>query len=109
MIPLHQAFPLLVRSRQAIIVGDPLQIEPVIRQTPKALENYFHHTFIEQGLDQTDYDRYSPGASKVQQPIIGLPLQLEKLIVLTLVFDCLNTIAANLALFVFAIALQDMD
>ena len=64
MIPLHQAFPLLIRSRRAIIVGDPLQIEPVITQTPNTLENYHHQAFIERGLDRTDRDRYSPAATE---------------------------------------------
>jgi hypothetical protein len=64
MIPLHQAFPLLVRSRQAIIVGDPLQIEPVITQSLNALENYQHQAFFERGLNKTDYYRYSPAATE---------------------------------------------
>ena len=62
MIPLHQAFPLLVRSRQAVIVGDPLQIEPVITQSPETLERYFEQEFANKGLSQLDYDRYSPAA-----------------------------------------------
>lgn len=62
MIPLHQAFPLLVRSRRAIIVGDPLQIEPVITQSSETLELYFEQAFTTRGLSQLDYNCYSPAA-----------------------------------------------
>ncbi|MDJ0705947.1 MAG: AAA domain-containing protein [Leptolyngbyaceae cyanobacterium MO_188.B28] len=60
MIPLHQAFPLLVRSRKAIIVGDPLQIEPIVTQSKQTLEDYFDKAFIGRGLTKEDYCRYSP-------------------------------------------------
>jgi hypothetical protein len=60
MIPIHQTFPLLVRARKAIIVGDPLQIEPIIDQSKQTLKQYFQKAFIEQGLTQEDYYRYSP-------------------------------------------------
>jgi len=60
MIPLHQTFPLLVRSRKAIVVGDPLQIEPIMNQTQETLDRYFQDAFLNQGLTQTDYYRYSP-------------------------------------------------
>lgn len=60
MIPLHQTFPLLVRTRKAIVVGDPLQIEPIANQSQQTLERYRREAFIQQGLTQEDYYRYSP-------------------------------------------------
>jgi AAA domain len=60
MIPLHQTFPLLVRSRKAIIVGDPLQIEPVITLSNQRRDNYRQTAFINRGLSENDYHRYSP-------------------------------------------------
>jgi AAA domain len=60
MIPLHQSFPLLVRSRKAIIVGDPLQIEPVITLSEQRRENYHQTAFLDKGLTEIDYNRYSP-------------------------------------------------
>ncbi len=60
MIDLHKAFPLLVRSRKAIIVGDPLQIEPVITLSKQTRDNYRQTAFLDQGLTANDYHRYSP-------------------------------------------------
>jgi hypothetical protein len=60
MIPQHQTFPLLVRSRKAIIVGDPLQIEPVITLSDQRRDNYRQTAFIDKGLTEIDYNSYSP-------------------------------------------------
>lgn len=60
MIPLHQTFPLLVRSRNAIIVGDPLQIEPIISLASQRREQYCKTAFLDCGLSETDYHCYSP-------------------------------------------------
>jgi hypothetical protein len=60
MIPQHQTFPLLVRSRKAIIVGDPLQIEPVIPLSKQRRINYRQTAFLGKGLTEIDYHRYSP-------------------------------------------------
>ena len=60
MIPLHQSFPLLVRSHKAIIVGDPLQIEPVITLSDWRRENYCQTAFLDKGLTEIDYNSYSP-------------------------------------------------
>ncbi|MHC5717297.1 MAG: AAA domain-containing protein, partial [Nostoc sp.] len=60
MIDQHKAFPLLVRSRKAIIVGDPLQIEPIITLSNQRRENYRQTAFINRGLTDIDYHRYSP-------------------------------------------------
>lgn len=60
MIPLHQSFPLLVRSRKAIIVGDPLQIEPIITLSDQRRDDYGKTAFLDKGLTEIDYNRYSP-------------------------------------------------
>ncbi|MDF5732757.1 MAG: AAA domain-containing protein [Rhizonema sp. PD38] len=60
MIDLHKTFPLLVRSRKAIIVGDPQQIEPVITLSKQRRKDYRQTAFLDQGLTDIDYHRYSP-------------------------------------------------
>jgi hypothetical protein len=60
MIDLHKTFPLLVRSRKAIIVGDPQQIEPVITLSEQRRDNYRQTAFLDKGLTDIDYHRYSP-------------------------------------------------
>jgi hypothetical protein len=60
MIDLHKTFPLLVRSRKAIIVGDPQQIEPVITLSEQRRDSYRQTAFLDQGLTDIDYHRYSP-------------------------------------------------
>jgi hypothetical protein len=60
MIPQHQTFPLLARSRKAIIVGDPLQIEPIIPLSKKRCKDYYQTAFINKKLAEIDYHRYSP-------------------------------------------------
>lgn len=63
MIPLHQLFPALVRSRQALVVGDPLQLEPIISFSNETIELYRTESFIKRRLTDDDYDRYSPTAN----------------------------------------------
>jgi len=60
MIPVHQSFPLLVRSRKAIIVGDPLQIEPVITLSDQRRDKYRQTAFLDRELTEIDYHCYSP-------------------------------------------------
>jgi energy-coupling factor transporter ATP-binding protein EcfA2 len=62
MIPLHQLFPALVRCRQALVVGDPLQLEPVISFSNQTLEEYRTEVFLKRRLTDDDYERYSPVA-----------------------------------------------
>ncbi|MEM9510829.1 MAG: AAA domain-containing protein, partial [Cyanobacteria bacterium P01_E01_bin.35] len=62
MIPLHQLFPALVRCNKAMIVGDPLQLEPIVPFNRSIIEQYHERAFIERGLTDTDYERYSPTA-----------------------------------------------
>lgn len=63
MIPLHQAFPVLVRSLQALFVGDPMQLEPVMNLTQQTLEQYCNQAFNARGLTAEYYDLYSPTAT----------------------------------------------
>lgn len=60
MIPQHQTFPLLFRCQKAIIVGDPLQIEPIINLTNQRRDQYRDSAFIERRLSELDYHLYSP-------------------------------------------------
>jgi hypothetical protein len=62
MIPLHQLFPALVRCNKAMIVGDPLQLEPIVPFNRSMIEQYHSRAFIERGLSDTDYEHYSPTA-----------------------------------------------
>ncbi len=62
MIPLHQLFPALVRSQKALVVGDPLQLEPIIPFSQQTLEQYHTEAFKRRGLTDSDYERYSPTA-----------------------------------------------
>ena len=62
MIPLHQLFPALVRCNKAMIVGDPLQLEPIVPFNRSIIEQYHERAFVEKGLTDTDYERYSPTA-----------------------------------------------
>ncbi|WP_414624614.1 AAA domain-containing protein [Calothrix sp. CCY 0018] len=63
MIPLHQAFPVLVRCNQALFVGDPMQLEPVMNLTQQTLEQYCNQAFNARGLTAEYYDLYSPTAT----------------------------------------------
>jgi hypothetical protein len=62
MIPLHQLFPALVRCNKAMIVGDPLQLEPIVPFNQSMIEQYHERAFTLRGLTDTDYERYSPTA-----------------------------------------------
>jgi hypothetical protein len=79
MIPLHQSFPLLIRSRKAIIVGDPLQIEPVITLSDQRRDNYRQTAFIDKGLTEIDYIVTVRKKNIALLPIIAPPEQLEKM------------------------------
>jgi superfamily I DNA and/or RNA helicase len=50
--------PLLVRSSKAIIVGDPLQIEPIITLSNQRRENYRKTAFLDKGLTELDYHNF---------------------------------------------------
>jgi hypothetical protein len=61
-IPPHQPFPLLVRSRRVMFLGDPWQLEPVISLSNEDRDLYRARAFLARGLTETDFDRYSPTA-----------------------------------------------
>ncbi len=58
----HQLFPVLVRSRQSVVVGDPLQLEPIVPFSQSTIEQYYEQAFKGRGLTDLDYERYSPTA-----------------------------------------------
>lgn len=58
----HQLFPLLVRSQQAVVTGDPQQIEPIINLCDDAVRQYRLSAFLDRGLSDLDYYRYAPTA-----------------------------------------------
>jgi superfamily I DNA and/or RNA helicase len=58
----HQPFPLLVRSQQVVIAGDPQQIEPIVNLCNDTIKQYRLHAFIDRGLSDDDYYRYAPTA-----------------------------------------------
>ncbi len=62
MIPVHQLFPALVRCNKAMVVGDPLQLEPIIPFSQSSIEQYHFKAFTEKGLSDADYELYSPTA-----------------------------------------------
>jgi hypothetical protein len=43
-----------------LIVGDPLQLEPIIPFNRSIIEQYHERAFTLRGLTDTDYERYSP-------------------------------------------------
>lgn len=59
-IPLHQVFSALVRSKKALIVGDPMQLVPVITLSNQQKEKYLEKAFLKRGLTETDYENFSP-------------------------------------------------
>uniref|UniRef100_UPI001D0FC6B7 DEAD/DEAH box helicase n=1 Tax=Nodularia sp. LEGE 04288 TaxID=1828639 RepID=UPI001D0FC6B7 len=70
-IPPHQVFPVLVRCNRALIVGDPLQLEPVINLSDQQKEEYRRKSFLSQGLTDADYDRYSSTVSTAYHRAAG--------------------------------------
>ncbi|MHC5761847.1 DEAD/DEAH box helicase [Nostoc sp.] len=95
-IPPHQVFPVLVRSNQALIVGDPLQLEPVVNLSDQKKEEYRSKSFLEQGLTDVDYDRYSPTASTAYHRAAGAsgqPRDIGQGIILKYHYRCVPVIA----------------
>jgi hypothetical protein len=60
--PAHQALPLLIRSQQAVIVGDPQQLYPITNLCPDTIEAYWKSAFQARNLDRAIYSRYAPTA-----------------------------------------------
>jgi hypothetical protein len=62
---IHQLFPALIRAKKALIVGDPLQLPPVISFDSQLLDQYHENAFINQGLTEEDFTRYSPTSYEI--------------------------------------------
>jgi hypothetical protein len=58
---LHEAFSPLVKARKALIVGDTLQLQPIVQISQETLHEYWQSAFVNQGLTEDDYSLYSPG------------------------------------------------
>ena len=58
----HQPFPLLVRSRRAMFLGDPWQLEPIVSLSDSDKDLYRAKAFFARQLTDADYDHYSPTA-----------------------------------------------
>ncbi len=58
----HQPFPLLVRSRRAMFLGDPWQLEPIVPLSDSDKDLYRAQAFFARQLTDADYDCYSPTA-----------------------------------------------
>ncbi|MEA5573884.1 superfamily I DNA/RNA helicase [Calothrix sp. UHCC 0171] len=58
----HQLFPLLVRSQQAVVAGDPQQIEPIVNLCDDSIKQYLKTAFLDMGMGNEDYYRYAPTA-----------------------------------------------
>lgn len=59
---IHQLFPLLVRSQQAVVAGDPQQIEPIVNMSDDTIKQFFKTAFLDRGIRNEDYYRYAPTA-----------------------------------------------
>ncbi|MDZ8141134.1 MAG: AAA domain-containing protein [Nostoc sp. DedQUE04] len=95
-IPPQQVFPVLVRCNRALIVGDPLQLEPVVNLSDQKKEEYRSKSFLEQGLTDVDYDRYSPTASTAYHRAAGAsgqPRDIGQGIILKYHYRCVPVIA----------------
>lgn len=71
-IPPHQVFPLLVRSRRAMFLGDPWQLEPIVSLSDSDKDLYRAKAFFARQLTDTDYDRYSPTAVSAYHRAAGV-------------------------------------
>ncbi|MBD2598292.1 DNA helicase [Nostoc spongiaeforme FACHB-130] len=95
-IPPHQVFPVLVRCNRALIVGDPLQLEPVVNLSNQKKEEYRSKSFLSQGLTDVDYDRYSPTATTAYHRAAGAsgqPQDIGQGIILKYHYRCAPVIA----------------
>jgi hypothetical protein len=67
MIPPHLLFPLIARSKRAVVVGDPKQLEPIISISDTQKEEYKEKTwdYIEEDKEKQfiEYQKFSPTMS----------------------------------------------
>ncbi|HEY9873707.1 MAG TPA: DEAD/DEAH box helicase, partial [Candidatus Obscuribacterales bacterium] len=96
-IPVHQLFPALVRCHQALVVGDPKQLEPVISLSDQKKDEYCTKAFLSRELTDSDYDFYSPTVCTAYQRAAsanGQPEDLGYGIILKEHFRCVPEIAS---------------
>ena len=96
-IPVHLLFPALVRCHQALVVGDPMQLEPVIPLSDQKKDEYCAKAFLERELTDIDYDRYSPTVCTAYQRAAGASEQQGDIgngILLKEHFRCVPSIAS---------------
>lgn len=67
MIPPHLLFPLITRSKRAVVVGDPKQLEPIISISDTQKEEYKEKIwdYVEEDKEKqfTEYQKFSPTMS----------------------------------------------
>ena len=96
-IPVHLLFPALVRCHQALVVGDPMQLEPVIPLSDQKKDEYCAKAFLARELTDSDYDRYSPTVCTAYQRAAGASEQQGDIgngILLKEHFRCVPSIAS---------------
>ncbi|MBE9038979.1 hypothetical protein [aff. Roholtiella sp. LEGE 12411] len=64
---INQLFLLLVRSQQAVVAGDPQQIEPIVNLCYDTIKQSLKTAFLNMGMKNEDYYPYAPTAKKVKQ------------------------------------------
>jgi hypothetical protein len=67
----HLPLPALVRSKRAMVLGDPFQIEPVVTLSDIDKDSYRAKAFLGRRLTDADFDRYSPTVSTAYHRAAG--------------------------------------
>lgn len=67
----HLPIPALVRSRRAMFLGDPFQLEPVVTISDDDKDSYWARAFLGRGLTDADFDRYGPTVSTAYHRAAG--------------------------------------
>lgn len=67
----HLPLPALVRSKRAMVLGDPFQLEPVVTLSDIDKDSYRAKAFLERRLTDADFDRYSPTVSTAYHRAAG--------------------------------------